>query len=212
MPNKQIDQAPLLGAVRRTATERQQSSSDRFAITPRARAGALSMITLVVAAVGVSLVLVASTGRSTVNDGPGASDTPGTATSLEQQADGDQAPVSAIDTPTAADESLDPGSTSSVSVQVANSTNVTGAAGTQTDELKTHGYIVRAATNATTEALGTTKVHHEPGYLLHARQLAAILGLDPDAAVFPMPANPAEHVDQFEDANLLVILGADTAD
>lgn len=214
MANKQTDPIPILGAATRPTGQRQQSSNDRISIAPRARAGAVTTVTFVIVAVGIALVLVASTGNSNLTE---VGDAGGTALVIDDPAPEGDVEESALTVPPDGsdagqrdeDTSTDPGPTSEVSIQVANSTSVDGAAGSQTDALKPGGYILLTPANYVSGALAETKIHHQPGYFLHARQLAETLGIDPDTSVFTMPVSPTADVPDFADPNLLVILGTD---
>ncbi len=98
-----------------------------------------------------------------------------------------------------------------VKVQVANTTKTAGAASRISDQLKAKGYNVLTATNYTAGALARTKIHHRQGYFLEAREVATALGLDPDNDVFIMPAAPEASIQQWEDPDVLVLVGSDLA-
>jgi len=98
-----------------------------------------------------------------------------------------------------------------VSVQVANTTTTGGAAGRQTDAFKEGGYTVKKATNWTEGVLSKTKIHYIDGFLPEARALAVFVGLDPNDDVFQMPATPEAKIGEFQDPDILVLLGSDLA-
>ncbi len=98
-----------------------------------------------------------------------------------------------------------------VKVQVANTTKTAGAASRISGELKAKGYNVLTATNYTAGALARSKVHHRQGFFLEAREVASALGLDPDNDVFIMPAAPEASIQQWEDPDVLVLVGSDLA-
>ncbi len=98
-----------------------------------------------------------------------------------------------------------------VKVQVANTTKTSGAASRISGQLKAKGYNVLTATNYTAGALARTKVHHRQGFFLEAREVATALGLDPDNDVFIMPAAPDASIQQWEDPDVLVLVGSDLA-
>ena len=97
-----------------------------------------------------------------------------------------------------------------VTVLIANTTRIIGAAARSTDQLIATGYLTETAVNARGGGLlERTKVHYEPGFLLEAQRLAAEeFGLT-EADVFQMPASPP--VDDLLGANILVLLGSDRA-
>ncbi|MDG2113184.1 MAG: LytR C-terminal domain-containing protein [Actinomycetota bacterium] len=97
-----------------------------------------------------------------------------------------------------------------VTVQVANSTAVKGAAGTASDRFKTLGYIVATPTNLRGTAQPTTKVYYVPGSLLEAQAIAEVLDLDPKNDVFQM-FQDTTAIDQWDEPDVLVALGEDLA-
>ncbi len=98
-----------------------------------------------------------------------------------------------------------------VRVQVANTTTTRGAAGAQTAVLLAEGYTTLTPTNWTSGVLNVSKVHHIDGYLLEAQAVAKALGLDEVADVFAMPANVANEIGEFEDPQVLILVGVDLA-
>jgi uncharacterized iron-regulated membrane protein len=98
-----------------------------------------------------------------------------------------------------------------VRVQVANTTTTRGAAGAQTSVLLAEGYTTLTPTNWTSGVLNVSKVHHIDGYLLEAQAVAKALGLDEVADVFAMPANVANEIGEFEDPQVLILVGVDLA-
>ena len=97
-----------------------------------------------------------------------------------------------------------------VSVQVANSTTVRGAAGRTTDTLKTKGFITKTPINMKGTALDRTRVYYQPGSIIEAGDIASLLGLDPDNDTFKMPTDLSAFPD-VEDPHILIALGIDTA-
>ena len=100
---------------------------------------------------------------------------------------------------------------SEVSIQVANSTTVGGAAGRLTDRFKALGYITNTPTNYAGTALADTRIYHQPGSLLEARVVAEVLELDPDSAVASMPTDTSA-VQAYETPDVLIALGNDLAE
>jgi len=93
-----------------------------------------------------------------------------------------------------------------VKVVVANGSDVKGAAGRATDQLKPPGYNVLAPTNVT-PAVSTTTVYYTPGYEREAVVVAAALGM-PQSLVKLVPTPPPFDA---KTANVLVVLGTDHA-
>ena len=98
-----------------------------------------------------------------------------------------------------------------VQVQVVNTTNIGGAAGRTTDKLKALGFVTLKPTNSEEGALATSKIHHIGGYLLEAQSLAAELGLTNDN-VFSMPDAPGANITDYQDPQVLVLIGTDLAE
>ena len=117
----------------------------------------------------------------------------------------------ATDTTSAGAEPFQPRPASEVSVQVANSTAVRGAAGRLTDRFKTLSYITNTPTNYAGTPLDSTIIYYKPGALLEARAIAGVLELDPDDDVRQMPADTSA-VQDFESPDVLVALGTDIAE
>ncbi len=115
------------------------------------------------------------------------------------------------DTASAGAEPFQPRAASEVSVQVANSTAVRGAATRLTDRFKTLSYITNTPTNYAGTPLDSTIIYYKPGALLEARAIAGVLELDPDDDVRQMPADTSA-VQDFESPDVLVALGTDIAE
>ena len=179
-------------------------SEDNISVPRRARASAFSAVVLVVGAVAIALTLVATTDDGT----PPGQAPPTTDISAESTTDPAADPGSTIG-PAPEDSFI--GDKNNVSVQVANSTQVDGAAGRVTDSLKTQGYITLTPTNASGGTLLSTKIHYAAGFLLEARDLAVFINVDPVESVFKMPNDPGEEVADFGDPKILILLGSDLA-
>ncbi|WP_419921863.1 LytR C-terminal domain-containing protein [Candidatus Poriferisodalis sp.] len=119
--------------------------------------------------------------------------------------------IVATTTTAAGVEGFQPRQVSEVSVQVANSTTVRGAAGRVTDRFKALSYITKSPTNYVGTPLDRTRIYHQPGSLLEARVIAEVLKLDPDNDVFPMLQDTAA-VQEFETPDILIALGTDLAE
>ena len=117
----------------------------------------------------------------------------------------------ATDTTSAGAEPFQPRPAAEVSVQVANSTTVRGAAGRLTDRFKTLSYITKTPTNYVGTPIDRTRIYYQPGSLLEARAIAGVLELDADNDVFPMLADTSA-VQGFETPDVLVALGTDLAE
>ena len=97
-----------------------------------------------------------------------------------------------------------------VSVQVANSTTVRGAAGRTTDILKTKGFITKTPINMKGTALDRTRVHYLPGSIIEAGNIAILLGLDDKNDVYKMPTDLSAYP-KVEEPHILIALGIDKA-
>lgn len=117
----------------------------------------------------------------------------------------------ATDTTSAGAEPFQPRPAAEVSVQVANSTTVRGAAGRLTDRFKTLSYITKTPTNYVGTPIDRTRIYYQAGSLLEARAIAGVLELDADNDVFPMLADTSA-VQGFETPDVLVALGTDLAE
>ena len=96
-------------------------------------------------------------------------------------------------------------------VQVANGARVGGIAGTATQGLAAQGYQVGTPTNLLgDEVLAETKIYVETGWLAEAQGVAQLLGITDPSRLLDMPAEPP--VAQFDESNILVILGTDFVD
>jgi len=198
---------------------------------------ALRGVLLVIIAIAVGVVLLRSSDDSTgIQVGAGAvaeSQEPGVTAPLAQPdvsaapeattAPVTEAPAASTSTP-AGDSAEQPTPTTvpdvqgfearpsaEVTVQVANSTSVKGAAGSMTDQLKTLNYITATPTNMRGTALERTRIHYMPGSLLEAQVIAEILGLDGKNDVFQM-FQDTSAIDQWDEPDVLVALGNDLAD
>lgn len=93
-----------------------------------------------------------------------------------------------------------------VKVVVANGSDVKGAAGRASDQLKTAGYNVLAPTNVS-PTVATSTAYYTPGYERETIVVAAALGM-PQSVVKLLPSPPPFD---GKTANVLVVLGADHA-
>lgn len=101
-----------------------------------------------------------------------------------------------------------PHSPSEVRVQVANATDISGAAGRLTNQLTVAGYIGLPAINAPAEVtpLSQSIIYYEPNYLADANQIASLLGATPNQ-VLPLPV-PSPIV--TDSAHVIVVIGDDS--
>ena len=195
-------------------------------------AAAIRGALLVIAAVVVGIYLLRGTDTPTLDPAPAASPTTVQAAASETDASDDGAgtatettlPGITVAPSTAEDGSAaddaDAGTmvgfegrpNSQVSVQVANSTTVRGAAGRTTDILKTKGFVTQTPINMKGTPLDRTRVHYKPGNIIEAGNIAELLGLDAKNDVYKMPQDVAALGDKFEkDVDVLVALGIDKA-
>jgi hypothetical protein len=141
----------------------------------------------------------ADTGEVTVSGTTPTTDTAGDTVAPSTSSD----PVTTI-------EGFEPRAASEVSVQVANSTSVKGAAGRVNDDMKTWAYITRTPANLRGTAEQRTKVYYLPGSLLEAQTIAELLKLDSQNDVFRMFTD-TQALDPYEEADVLVVVGLDLA-
>ena len=195
-------------------------------------AAAIRGALLVIAAVVVGIYLLRGTDTPTLDPAPAAS--PTTVQAAESEADtSDDGAGTAAETTlpgiTVAPSTAEDGSAaddadagtmvgfegrpnSQVSVQVANSTTVRGAAGRTTDILKTKGFVTGTPINMKGTPLDRTRVHYKPGNIIEAGNIAELLGLDAKNDVYKMPQDVAALGDKFDkDIDVLVALGIDKA-
>ena len=195
-------------------------------------AAAIRGALLVIAAVVVGIYLLRGTDTPTLDPAPAAS--PTTVQAAESEADtSDDGAGTATETTlpgiTVAPSTAEDGSAaddadagtmvgfegrpnSQVSVQVANSTTVRGAAGRTTDILKTKGFVTGTPINMNGTPLDRTLVHYKPGNIIEAGNIAELLGLDAKNDVYKMPQDVAALGDKFDkDIDVLVALGIDKA-
>ena len=97
-----------------------------------------------------------------------------------------------------------------VSIQVANSTSIRGAAGERTDFLKTKGFLIKTPINMKGTPLDRTRVHYQPGSILEAQNIALLLGLDGQNDVYKMPTDLSAY-DGYLEPHVLIALGIDKA-
>jgi len=97
-----------------------------------------------------------------------------------------------------------------VSIQVANSTSVRGAAGQKSDFLKTKGFLIKSPINMKGTALDRTRVHYQPGSIIEAQSIALLLGLDDQNDVYKMPTDLSAY-DGIDEPDVLIALGIDKA-
>ena len=152
-----MSQQPISGPIR----------TEHITVPARARAGTFTAVTFVVAAVAVALLLVANTSGNNLPPAAG----PTTSDVIAAEPEDADPPTSTTVPP---DDGADVRIVvpSNISVQVANSTAVSGAAGRVTDTLKARGYITLNATNATAGTQAVTKIHYREGALLEAHAIA----------------------------------------
>ena len=98
-----------------------------------------------------------------------------------------------------------------VTVLVANGSGFSGAAGTTTDLLKPHGYVTLAPANA--EPTDDSGIYYRSGMANEARAIQEILVPGDPTVLSLIPvtglAVPASTVDRVDEADVVVILGAD---
>lgn len=131
-------------------------------------------------------------------------------TSTSQATTATIAPPDPTTTTAPAVQGFTPRPASEVTVQVANSTQVGGAAGRLTDRLKALNYVTGTPTNMSGTPLDTTRVFYQSGSLLEAQQVAEVLSLDRDEDVAKIFTDTSS-ISNFETPDVLVALGLDLA-
>jgi LytR cell envelope-related transcriptional attenuator len=157
-------------------------------------------VALIATAVIIGLFVLRNGFETTGGDGPSpqveASDT----TDTTAADGGGEAPTETTAPPA-------PRAPAEVTVLVANTTDVSGAAGGLTDNLVGKGYQAAPPTDGQ-PALEQTQVLFVEGFEAEAQAVAATVGA-PAEAVQPMPATPP--VGDLAGAQVLVMLGSDLA-
>jgi hypothetical protein len=97
-----------------------------------------------------------------------------------------------------------------VSVQVANSTTVRGAAGQKNRLSQNQRLHYHTPINMKGTALDRTRVHHQPGSIIEAQNIALLLGLDDQNDVYKMPTDLSAY-DGYDEPHVLIALGIDKA-
>lgn len=165
-----------------------------------AQGSAVKGVILVVVAVFIGFALLQDQDSSTAQVSVGAEDDPAAG---EDEGDGDGEEIDETTSSTTAA----PRPPADVKVLVANGSETSGAAGTQSDALEALGYVTGNPTNAN-GLVQQTVVYFEPGYQAEAEVLAEALGLETSAAK-PIPT-PAPVTD-MQLSNVLVVVGPDIA-
>jgi hypothetical protein len=147
--------------------------------------------------VAIALIL----GILILKNGFSSSATPG-GTTAPKNSTTTTAPAQSTTTAPAATTTVD---RSKFTVLVANASGVSGAAGRLTDKMKSDGYVMAPATDATTKA-DQTVVYYVNGYQAQAADVAAYLNVGPPQA---MPSPPP--VKDLGQAQVLVVEGRDIA-
>jgi hypothetical protein len=80
----------------------------------------------------------------------------------------------------------------------------------KTDFLKTKGFIIKTPINMKGTALDRTRVHHQPGSIIEAQNIALLLGLDDQNDVYKMPTDLSAY-DGYDEPHVLIALGIDKA-
>lgn len=132
-------------------------------------------------------------------------------TSTSQATTATIAPPDPTTTTAPAVQGFTPRPASEVTVQVANSTRVSGAAGRLTDRLKALNYVTGSPTNMSGVPLDTTRVFYQSGSLLEAQRVAEVLELDRDEDVAKIFTDTSS-ISNFETPDVLVALGLDLAE
>jgi hypothetical protein len=128
---------------------------------------------------------------------------PGPATGAESGEDGDDRRATTTTSTTTTAAARQP---KDVKVVVANGSEVKGAAGRASDQLKAAGYNVLAPTNVS-PSVATSTAYYTPGYERETIAVAAALGM-PQSVVKLVTSPPPFDA---KTANVLVVLGADHA-
>ena len=160
-----------------------------------AQGSAAKGIVLVVVAVLIGIGLLRDDDAGTTTVAVGAADDPAAPDN------GDSATSSSTTSTTAP-----PRAPADVKVLVANGSEVSGAAGAQTDALEALGYVAANPTNA--DLVPATVVYFTVGYQAEAEVLATAIGA-PATAVKALPT-PAP-VGDMQLSNLLIVVGPDLA-
>ncbi len=167
-------------------------------------------VILVVIGIIIGVVILASTVDEADDTGSAATTTAQAASSTTSTTAATTAtqPATPVATTQPVVISPQPHSPSEVRVQVANATDISGAAGRLTNQLTVAGYIGLPAINAPAEVtpLSQSIIYYEPNYLADANQIASLLGATPNQ-VLPLPV-PSPIV--TDSAHVIVVIGDDS--
>ncbi len=185
-------------------------------------AAAIRGLLLVVVAAAIGVLLLRSGGddnASAADDGDQTTTettvAPTTETTVAPTVETTVAPTTetTVAAPGSSDNSIDgfqPRAPEEVSVQVANSTDVRGAASRITDRLKVLGFVTLTPTNLRGTPLDRSRVHYMPGSLLEAQNIAEVLELDRQNDVFAI-FDDTSAIGDYEMPDVLVSVGTDLA-
>ena len=173
------------------------------------------LIGVVVLARGLDAPDVATTATGGAGD-RNASSTPPAPTTTEASSTTTQPPTPVVSetttttppAPTTTQPTPTVHSRSEVRVLVANSTDVCGAAGYQTNALSAAGYVTKTPVNANADVqLDGSVAYYEPDYSADAQVIASEIGLA-HVNLSPMPSTLP--VEDLQDAHVLIVIGNDS--
>jgi hypothetical protein len=189
-------------------------------------ATAIRGVLLVIVAVGIGIFLLRGDNTPVLEVEPPdaspsttmalgeASESTGTTTPSDNSSEEDSEDTTATTIAAANSDDMngfEPRANNLVSIQVANSTSVRGAAGKINHQFKTLGYITTTPTNLLGAAHDRTRISYVSGSILEAQKIAEELGLDPKNDVFRMPADTAAFA-TYAEPDVMISLGIDKAE
>ncbi len=171
--------------------------------------GAVVLVVAIV--IGLALLARSGGGGGDDEDASG-SDQTTEATATTDASDGSDTTVVPVQDSSTTESTAPTGSTqdpATVTVVVLNATDTTGWAGENAGILQSAGYMTDQGNPASGENSDTTTIYATPEAQADAQAVAAVLNLA-DAPVTQKPAEPLGDSGQDADADVVVVLGADS--
>ena len=166
---------------------------------------------VLVVAIVIGLALLARSGGGGGDDEDASSDQT-TTTATTEATDGSDTTVVPVQDSSTTESTTPTGSTqdpATITVVVLNATDETGWAGENATILQSAGYTTDQGNPASGENADTTTIYATPEAQADAQAVAQVLSLT-DAQVTQKPAEPLGDQGQDADADVVVVLGADS--
>jgi hypothetical protein len=167
---------------------------------------------VLVVAIVIGLALLARSGGGGDDDGDDRADQTTESTASTEATDGSDTTVVPVQDNSTTESTAPTGSTqdpATITVVVLNATDTTGWAGENAGILQSAGYVTDQGNPASGENSDTTTIYATPEAQADAQAVAAVLNLA-DAPVTQKPAEPLGDAGQDAEADVVVVLGADS--